>query len=107
MLARIKVGDLVEVRSGKNKGVRGKILEFSKDKTKVKVEGVALVNARPKKTVANDSQKNEGPLKKESFIHACKVMPICPQTSKPCRVRASVTAEGEKVRVSAKSGLKI
>jgi large subunit ribosomal protein L24 len=104
MLARVKVGDLVEIISGKDKKKRGAILEISKDKSKVVVRGIAL---------ATKFQKSKNPgekgvlIKKEAFIHACKVMPICPKEDRPCRVRVSVAADNKKVRVSAFSGLKI
>ncbi len=103
MLSRIKVGDLVEVISGKDKKKRGKVFEISKDKAKVKVEGIAVAT----KFVKAGQGKAAGIEKVERFIHSCKVMPICPKTDKPCRVKADVTSEGKKIRVSVKSGLKI
>lgn len=104
MLARIRVGDLVEVISGKDKKKRGVILAISKDKKKVSVRGVALVTKFKKSQKAGEKAEL---VRKESFLHACKVMPICPQTDKPCRVRTESAADGKKVRVSASSGLKI
>lgn len=110
MLARIKVGDLVEVVSGKHKKKRGEVIEISRDKNKVKVNGVAIVTKFSKKKVGVSSGSNipvGGIIKKEAFIYSCKVMPICPKTDKPCRVRTITSEAGDKVRVSARSGLKI
>lgn len=106
MLARVKVGDLVQVISGKDKNTRGVVLAVSEDRAKVKVKGVALTTSYSKaKRVNNDSKR--GVVVSERFIYACKVMPICPQTDKPCRVRVMNVADGGKVRVSVRSGLKI
>ncbi len=107
MLARIKVGDTVEVISGKDKKARGVVLALSQDKTKVKVKGVALTTSFDKAKKVGAGSLNKGIVVAERFIHACKVMPICPQTNKPCRVKVVLSADGGKVRVSARSGLKI
>jgi len=104
MLARVKIGDLVEVISGKDKKKRGAVIGISKDKTKVMVHGVALVTKSQK---AKKPGEKGSLVKKEAFIHACKVMPICPKADRPCRVRVGVAADGKKVRISAISGLKI
>ena len=108
MLARVRVGDVVQVVSGKDKGSRGKVLALSKDR--VRVQNIALVTkfikVRPQGVSAQPT-KGSGIQKVERFIHISNVMPICPQTDKPCRVRTVVTDSGEKIRVSAKSGLKV
>jgi len=104
MLARIKVGDLVEVISGKDKKKRGVVLAVSKDKAKVTVKDIALVTKIEKSKKPGEKGSF---VKKEAFIYACKVMPICPETGKPCRVKVGFSADNKKVRVSAISGLKI
>ena len=104
MLARVKVGDLVEVISGKDKKKRGVVLAMSKDKKKVAVRGIALATKYLK---AKKPGEKGSIAKEEAFIHVCKVMPICPQTDKACRVRVGVGADGKKVRISALSGLKV
>ena len=45
-----------------------------------------------------------GIVEREAPIHACKVMPVDPQTGKPTRVRIKKDEDGKKVRVGAKSG---
>ncbi len=104
MLNRIKVGDMVEVISGKDKFARGEVLEIDRTEQQVRVRGIAVVTrCRKPKT-----RGGKGSLEKtESFINISKVMPICPQTNKACRVRAMVLADGKKVRVSSKSGAQI
>lgn len=112
MLSRIKVGDTVQVMSGKDRNARGVVLAISVDKMRVKVKGVALVSKFSKKNrpmAKNASQDGKELLvnREERFIAISSVMPICPQTDKPCRVRTVVDESGNKVRVSARSGLKI
>lgn len=110
MLARIKVGDLVQVLSGKDKAKRGEVIAITKDRTKVKVRGVALVtkfDKNSKKSIpARTESATKGMFRTEAFIHSCKVMPICPKTDRPCRVK-TLTIDNSKVRVSVRSGLKI
>lgn len=113
MLARIKVGDKVQVISGKEKGKRGEIIAISKDKSKVKVRNLFLVwkySSSQQSRVAAPGVKSKdssGMHQVERFIHACKVMPICPETDRPCRVRIKVSDLGKKIRVSHLSGAKI
>jgi large subunit ribosomal protein L24 len=104
VLARVKIGDLVEVISGKDKKKRGVVLSVSKDKAKVTVRGIALATKYLK---AKKPGEKGSVAKEEAFIHICKVMPICPKTDRPCRVRVGVGADGKKVRISALSGLKV
>lgn len=105
MLSRIKVGDQVQVISGKDKGSRGQILVFNKSKSKVKIRGIAMGTKFER---ASGVESAKGVLKKvERFIYSCKVMPICPETDKPCRVKVKVTESGKKVRVSHKAGAEL
>lgn len=104
MLNRIKVGDMVEVISGKDKSVRGEVLEIDKVDNLVRVRGVAIVTRCRKPKTRGGKGSLE---KRESFINISKVMPICPETNKACRVRSMILADGKKVRVSSKSGAQI
>lgn len=100
MLNRIKKNDLVMVISGKDQGKQGKVIEVDKKNDKVKIKGVAVITRHVKARSAD--QKSEIK-KEESFIYSCKVMPICPTTKKPCRVRTKVLDDGLKVRISHRS----
>jgi len=97
----IKVGDMVEVLSGDDRGERGKVLSVNGKTRKVIVEGVHKVykHVRP-------SQKNPqgGRLSKEMPMDASNVMLICPQTSERTRVGVRYKDDGTKERYSKKSG---
>lgn len=100
MLQRIKKNDLVYVLSGKDKGATGEVLSVDIDAGLVLVKGVNVIT----KHVKPKRQGERGSIvKEEQFIAISKVMPVCPETKKPCRVRSQVVG-ASKVRVSARSG---
>ena len=99
---RLRVGDQVVVISGKDKGKTGRVSRVLLDVDKVIVEGVNMVKRH---TRPNASQQQGSIVDKEAPLHACKVMPIDPQTGKGTRVSIKV-ADGKKVRV-AKSGAEL
>lgn len=103
MLRRIKKGDLVAVITGKDRGKQGRVLEVNHVLDTVRVRGIAMQTKHLKSHKANTPGKIE---QLEAFIHASNVMPICPQSGKPCRVRNKVV-DGKRVRVSHRSGVTI
>ena len=100
---RLKVGDLVQVISGKDKGKKGKITRILAEDDKVIVEGVNTVTRHMRPTPRN---QQGGKITKDAPIYASKVMPIDPETGKPTRVKIKVTEDGTKTRVG-KSGAAI
>lgn len=99
-MARIKKNDLVQIITGKDKGKRGSVIEVCPISGKVKVQGLALQTHHVKARKQGDVS---GIKKVESFIDASNVMPVCPSTSKPCRVNVKVLENGTKQRVSNRS----
>jgi len=96
---RIKTGDEVIVLSGKDKGLKGKVLKIFKDKDRVIVENVNIV----KKHVKPSTENPQGGIEeKEAPIHISNVALVDPKTGKPTRVRYEIR-DGKKVRVSKKS----
>jgi large subunit ribosomal protein L24 len=100
---RLKVGDLVQVLSGKDKGKQGKITKILPEDDKVVVEGVATVTRHQRPTPRN---QQGGKITKDAPIPACKVMPVDPESGKPTRVKIKTAEDGTKTRV-AKSGAAI
>ena len=102
-MQRLRVGDRVQVISGKDKGKQGRVSKVIAETGKVVVEGVNVVKKHEK-----PSQKNPqgGIIQKEAAIWASKVMPIDPETGKPTRVKVKVAEDGKKTRI-AKSGAAI
>ena len=100
---RLKVGDLVQVIRGKDRGKQGKIAKILVDEDRVVVEGINTVTRNQRPTPRN---QQGGQIKKDAPIHASKVMPVDPTTGKPSRVKVKKGEDGKKARV-AKSGAEI
>ena len=97
---RIRSGDTVVVISGRDKGTTGRVVRVLPGDRKVVVEGVARVR-RHKKPVGDTPG---GIVEKEMPIHVSNVMPVDPKDNKPTRVRVGSDKDGNKIRLSARSG---
>ena len=97
----IKVGDMVELISGTDRGIRGKVLVVDQQAGTVVVEGVARVYKHVRR-----SQKNPqgGRLSREMPLRISKVMLICPRTNKRTRVGVRSLEDGSKERFARRSG---
>ena len=103
MAMNVKKGDTVVVLSGKDKGVKGKVLVAMPAENKVIVEkvNVATCHTKPRK------QGEEGGIvKKDTHIRSCKVALYCEKCGKGVRVGHNVV-DGKKVRVCRKCGADI
>jgi len=98
-MRRLRVGDLVQVISGKDKGKQGRVTKVLAEDDKVVVEGINVVTRHQRPTPRN---QQGGKITKEAPLHASKVMPVDPTTGKPTRVKSTVV-DGKKQR-TAKSG---
>ncbi|CEP46034.1 50S ribosomal protein L24 [Paraclostridium sordellii] len=102
-MMRVKKGDTVVVIAGKDKGKKGTVTKVFTKANKVLVEGVNVITKHQKPTAVNPQG---GIINKEAPIHISNVMPVDPETGKGTRVRFEVK-DGQKVRVSVKSGKEI
>ncbi len=98
--AKIKKGDSVVVRSGKDKGRSGTVLQVLPKDDKVLVAGVNIA-ARHRKPTQDNPQG--GIDRREAPMHISKVSLADPKSGKATRVRFE-TKDGKKVRVAVKSG---
>jgi large subunit ribosomal protein L24 len=96
--AKIKKGDSVIVRSGKDKGRTGTVLQVMPKDGKVLVSGVNVATRHNKPTQASPQGGIE---RREAPLAICKVGLAI--DGKPSRVRFE-TRDGKKVRVAVKSG---
>ncbi|WP_309622185.1 50S ribosomal protein L24 [Novosphingobium sp.] len=99
--AKIKKGDSVVVRSGKDKGRSGTVLQVMPKEGKVLVSGVNVA-ARHRKPSQTNPQG--GIDRREAPMAISKVGLADPKTGKPTRVRFETSKDGKKVRVAVKSG---
>ena len=96
----IKKNDTVIVLSGKDKGVKGKVLVAMPAENKVIVEkvNVATCHTKPRR-----QGETGGIVKKETPIRASKVMLVCPKCGQPTRIahkRVEREISGKKKMVS-------
>jgi large subunit ribosomal protein L24 len=96
--AKIKKGDSVVVRSGKDKGRTGTVLQVMPKEGKVLVEGVNVATRHRKPTQANP----QGGIERREAPMALSKVGLAVD-GKPSRVRFE-TRDGKKVRVAVKSG---
>jgi large subunit ribosomal protein L24 len=98
--AKIKKGDSVVVRSGKDKGRTGTVLQVMPKEGKVLVSGVNVAVRHRKPSQVNPQGGIE---RREAPLHISKVSVADPRDGKPTRVRFE-TKDGRKTRVAVKSG---
>jgi large subunit ribosomal protein L24 len=99
--AKIKKGDSVVVRSGKDKGRSGTVLQVMPKEGKILVSGVNVA-ARHRKPSQTNPQG--GIDRREAPMAISKVGLADPKTGKATRVRFETSKDGKKVRVAVKSG---
>ena len=97
----IRVNDVVEVRSGDDRGTRAKVLTVDRTAGKLVVEGVNRVYKHVKR-----SQKNPqgGRLSKEMPVQISNVLLVCRSCGKATRTGARVASDGSKERFCKKCG---
>ena len=80
---KIKIGDIVQVSKGKDKGKKGKVLRVVVDTKRAVVEGINLL-----KHFRRRSQQDQqgGVVSVESPISIANLMLVCKSCSRPTRV---------------------
>ena len=86
MALNIRKGDLVQVISGKDRGVKGKVIEVYPDSERVIVEGVNRIKKHTKVGQNARGAKTGGIITTEAPIHVSNVMIIDPEDGRPTRI---------------------
>ena len=94
---KIRKGDDVVVKVGKDSGKRGTVLRVLPEVDKLVVENVNVVKKPPKPNP--QAGVPGGIVEKEMPIHVSNVMLYNPQTKKGDRVGFKILQDGRKVRV--------
>jgi large subunit ribosomal protein L24 len=97
---KIKKGDRVIVRTGRDKGKIGTVLKVFKEDSALIVDGVNVVSKHVKPTQFSLGRIDQ----KESKIHISNVALLDPKTEQPSKVGFKIQADGAKVRFAKKSG---
>lgn len=101
---RLKMGDTVMVRLGKDKGKTGSVIAVHPRDNKVTVEGVNIVKKHQK---PNKSYPQGGIIEITKPILVGKVGIVDPTTKKPSRIGFSIDKDGTKTRIFKSSGKEI
>jgi large subunit ribosomal protein L24 len=101
---RLKKGDLVVVRAGKDKGKTGKVTATHPSLNKVTVDGINIV----KKHVKPNREHPQGAIVELTKpIWVSKVSILDPTSKKPTRIGYKLDDKGAKTRVYKSSGKEI
>ncbi len=95
-MLKIKKGDTVQVKKGKDKGKKGKVLSFSLDAKRALVEGLNLAKKHKRQT--RQDQKG-GIISIEMPISVSNLALVCKNCNRAARVGFSVIKDGTKSRV--------
>jgi large subunit ribosomal protein L24 len=82
----IRKGDLVQIISGKDRGVKGKVIEVYPESERLIVEGVNRIKKHTKVGQNNRGAKTGGIITTEAPIHVSNVMVVDPEDGRPTRV---------------------
>ena len=91
MAQRLKKGDIVMVISGKDRGRKGKIINFTVKGVVVEKMNIAKKHTRPSKNFQG------GIIEKPMPIDPSRLMPVCPKCGEASRVRFAII-DDEKLR---------
>lgn len=102
---KVKVGDMVRILAGKDKGKEGKVLRTLKAKDKVVVEGLNMVKRHSKPTNTNDAG---GIFDVEAPIHVSNVKVITADEAKAKKkeAKAKEKVEEKDAKVAKKTSKK-
>ena len=98
----VKKGDTVVVRTGKDRGARGKVLLTSPSTERVLVEGVNRVKKHTRVQTTTRGAQEGGIVHQEAAIHVSNVQVVCPNCGEPTRVGHRRSEDGKNVRTCRK-----
>jgi len=97
----IKKNDKVMVRTGKEKGKIGTVLNVDVEKERVIIEKTNMVKRHTK---AGPKSAQGGIIEKEAPVHISNVLLVCNKCAEPTRIGKRLLEDGSKVRVCKKCG---
>jgi len=103
MAAKIRKGDKVIVRTGRDKGRTGEVIRVMRSEERALVRGVNLVKRHQRQTPTQEG----GIVSKEASIHLSNLAIADPKDGKATRVGFKILPDGRKVRFAKRSGVEI
>ena len=82
----VKKGDTVLVIGGKDRGLRGKVIQASPDTNRVLVEGANRIKRHTKVTQSTRGSQQGGIVTQEAPVHVSNVQVVCPACGKASRI---------------------
>ena len=82
----VKKGDTVQVIAGKDKGLKGKVIQADPDTSRVLVEGANRVKRHTRITQSARGSQQGGIVTQEAPVHVSNVQVVCPSCGKATRV---------------------
>jgi len=108
---KIKKGDTVQVRTGKDKSKQGKVIAVFPETQRVLVEGVNRVTRHTKAGQSTRGTRTGGLVTQEAAIHVSNVAVVDPSDKKPTRIKTRVETverdgrqKASRTRVAVRSG---
>lgn len=98
-MKRLKKGDAVIMKNGRDAGRMGKIIAVLGKEDKIVVDKLNIIKRHMRPT--RDNPKG-GVIEKPIPFLAAKAMLVCPNCDKPTKVKTQYLKQGEKVRVCKK-----
>jgi large subunit ribosomal protein L24 len=104
---KIRAGDTIEVRTGKDRGKRGRVIEALPKQNRVLVENINLIKRHQRPRPIQNSSRMGGPsiipggiIEKPAPLPVSNVMVVCPTCKKATRVSTVTrTVKDKTVRV--------
>ena len=93
---KIRKGDTVIVRSGRERGKTGRVMRIVPEEGRVFIERLNMVKRHQK---ARSAQQPGGIVEKEAPLHISNVMLVCAKCNKPTRVGRVRLDDGRPTRV--------
>jgi large subunit ribosomal protein L24 len=94
----VKKGDTVQVISGKDKGLKGKVIQADPESSRILVEGANRIKKHTKVTQSARGSQQGGIVTQEAPVHVSNVQVVCPSCGKPSRIghrRSEADANGK------------
>ena len=104
---KIKKGDTVQVISGKDRGLKGKVIRAIPADSKVIVEGANRVTRHTRVQQTARGSQSGGIVIQEAPIHVSNVMIVDPSDGRPTRIGYKINDDGTKVRISRRTGAEL
>lgn len=104
---KIKKGDTVQVVTGKDRGLKGKVIRALPEENKVVVEGANRVTRHTRVQQSARGSQSGGIVVQEAPIHVSNVMIVDPSDGRPTRIGYRINDDGTKVRISRRTGAEL